>query len=30
MITLVDELELGDDVQSDVGKLVFEHLEEHW
>ena len=27
--TLVDQLQLGDDVQSNLGKLVLEHLEEH-
>jgi hypothetical protein len=27
--TIVDELELRDDVQSDVGELIFKHLQEH-
>lgn len=28
--TVVDRLELGDDVQTDIRELIFEHLEEHW
>jgi hypothetical protein len=27
--TIVDRLELRDDVQSDVGELILEHLQEH-
>ena len=26
---LIDEFELGDDVEADVGEFVFEHLKEH-
>lgn len=28
-LTLVDQFQLGDDVQTNIGKLVFEHLEKH-
>jgi hypothetical protein len=28
--TLVDEFEFADDVETDFGVVVFEHLEEHW
>lgn len=29
MRTVIDRLELGDDVQPDVRELILEHLEEH-
>jgi hypothetical protein len=28
--TIVDRLELRDDVESDIRELVLQHLEEHW
>lgn len=27
---VVDKFELGNDIESDVGEVVFEHLQEHW
>jgi hypothetical protein len=27
---VVDRLELGDNVQADIGELILEHLQEHW
>lgn len=29
MLTIVDELELGDDVEAHIRKVILEHLKEH-
>lgn len=29
-LTLIDKLQLRNDMQADIGVFVFEHLKEHW